>query len=299
MGWKKSGRRHAFDASRPTVRSDRVPRVVFVLATLLAAGCSPAALDIRPLTEGDRDSRSLFIDELTWPEIRDAIAAGKTTAIYFAGSVEENGPHMVLGKHNVLARYEALAIARNLGNALVYPVMPFAPTGNPIAKDGLMEFPGSVSISEQTFGLVARDVVVSAIAAGFKNVILMGEHGGGQDDLESAALALDAEWSAKGVHVYHVGNEAVDRQIAEYCRAHDIIVGEHAGVPDTSKLLFIDAERKWVRRDKLAPGGEWSTTGVDGDPTAATADLGKRFMDISIEGWTNEIRRLIAADRPR
>lgn len=71
-----------------------------------------------------RSQRSLLIEELTWPELRAAIASGKTTAIYLAGSVEESGPHMVLGKHNVLARYEALAIARELGNALVYPVMP-------------------------------------------------------------------------------------------------------------------------------------------------------------------------------
>ena len=141
---------------------------------------------------------SLLIEELTWPEVRAAIASGKTTAIYLAGSVEENGPHMVLGKHNMLARYEGLAIARELGNALVYPVMPFAPTGDPSKKTDLMEFPGSVSIADKTFGLVARDVALSAIAAGFKNVVLMGEHGGGQEALKEIAASLDTRWSPKG-----------------------------------------------------------------------------------------------------
>jgi creatinine amidohydrolase/Fe(II)-dependent formamide hydrolase-like protein len=240
-----------------------------------------------------RSQPSLLIEELTWPEVRAAIASGKTTAIYLAGSVEESGPHMVLGKHNILARYEALAIARELGNALVYPVMPFAPTGDPIKKDDLMEFPGSISIADKTFGLVARDVALSAISAGFKNVVLMGEHGGGQDALKEIAASLDARWSSKGIHVYYVGYKEVDRQIAEYCKANGLVVGEHAGVPDTSRLLFIDTQGMWVRRDKMAPGGEWSKTGVDGDPTQASAELGERFMAMCVQGWSKEIRRLI------
>jgi hypothetical protein len=69
--------------------------------------------------------------------------------------------------------------------------------------------------------------------------------------------------------------------------------GEHAGVPDTSRLLFIDTQGTWVRRDKMAPGGEWSKTGVDGDPRQASADLGERFMAICVQGWAKEIRRLI------
>src|SRR5713101_4871758 len=75
-------------------------------------------------------SKSLLIEDLTWTEVRDAIAAGKTTAIYYAGSTEQNGPGMALGKHNFIAHYLAPKIAAQLGNALVYPTMPFAPTGD-------------------------------------------------------------------------------------------------------------------------------------------------------------------------
>src|SRR5262249_8444475 len=87
-------------------------------------------------------SKSLFIEDMTWVEVRRALADGKTTALYLAGSTEEGGPHMVLGKHNILARYAAQRIAERLGNALIYPTMPFAPTGDPAKRDDLMEFPG-------------------------------------------------------------------------------------------------------------------------------------------------------------
>ena len=131
-------------------------------------------------------SRSVLIEDLTWTEVRDAIAAGKTTAIYYAASTEQNGPGLALGKHIFIAHYTAQRIAEELGNALVYPTMPYAPAGDPIKKTGHMRFPGTVSVSEETFGAVARDVALSAIAAGFKNVALMGDHGGGQQTLKKS-----------------------------------------------------------------------------------------------------------------
>jgi creatinine amidohydrolase len=90
--------------------------------------------------------RSVWIDDLTWVEVRDAIAAGKTTAIIFVGSSEQNGPHMAVGKHNFIARYCAEQIAGKLGDALVYPVIPFAITGDAAARTAHMRFPGSVTL---------------------------------------------------------------------------------------------------------------------------------------------------------
>src|SRR5689334_1926577 len=75
-------------------------------------------------------TKSLLIEDMTWTEVRDAIASGKTTAIYYAGSIEQNGPGVALGKHLFIAHTLAPKIAEQLGNALVYPTMPFAPTGN-------------------------------------------------------------------------------------------------------------------------------------------------------------------------
>ena len=65
--------------------------------------------------------RSVYIEDLTWPEVRQAIQSGKTSAIIYTGSTEQNGPHMAIGKHNFIARWVAGAIAIKLGDALVYP----------------------------------------------------------------------------------------------------------------------------------------------------------------------------------
>src|SRR4051812_14350729 len=110
-------------------------------------------------------SSSVFTEDLTWPEIQAAMASGKTTAIYYAGSTEQNGPHMALGKHNFIARYVAGRIAEGLGNALVYPILPFAPTGDRSKNTGHMKFPGTISLSDATFDAVAREVALSAISA--------------------------------------------------------------------------------------------------------------------------------------
>ena len=239
------------------------------------------------------DTRSLLIEDMTWTEVRDAIAAGKTTAIYYAGSIEQNGPGLALGKHLFLAHYIAQQIAERLGNALVYPTMPFAPTGDPIKKTGHMRFAGSVNVSEDTFGAVARDVALSAISAGFRNVVLMGDHGGGQKTLESVAAALDQEWGPKGAHVYYIGDVYYKEkdQMRAYAAAHNIAVDQHAGYDDTSEVMFIDKDGKWVRKDKLMK--DTGASGVTGDQTAATLEIGRMSVENKINDAVAQIRSFI------
>ena len=117
-------------------------------------------------------TRSVFIEDLTSYEIRDAMAAGKTSAIIFAGGLEQNGPHMALAKHNVIARYTAGQIAERLGNALVFPIVPFSPAGDPIAKTGHMRFPGTVSLSSEVFLGVMRQAAQSARSASDRTIRL-------------------------------------------------------------------------------------------------------------------------------
>jgi creatinine amidohydrolase len=242
-------------------------------------------------------SKSVLIEDLTWTEVRDAIAAGKTTAIYYAGSTEQNGPGLALGKHIFIAHYTAQRIAEELGNALVYPTIPYAPAGDPIKKTGHMRFPGTVSLSEDTFGAVAREVALSAIASGFKNVALMGDHGGGQQTLKKVAEALNAEWSPKGVHVYYISDlyYKEKEQMKEYLTKRNMVIDEHAGIDDTSEVMFVDKDNKWVRKDKLAPDN--GKMGVRGDPTQASTGLGKMFVEFKIKNAVNQIRSLTADKR--
>jgi creatinine amidohydrolase/Fe(II)-dependent formamide hydrolase-like protein len=243
----------------------------------------------------------VYIEDLTWPEVKAAIAAGKTTAIVYAGSTEQNGPHMALGKHNFVAHYVAGEIAKKLGNALVYPTMPFAPTGSRELRSGHMNFAGSVSIDTETFQAVMRQVAQSALAAGFKNVFLMGDHGWGQNAMRAAArdFELDNEYEPQDqtAHVYYVPDlyYKEKEQMKAYLAEHGIPYDAHAATDDTSEVMFLD-EKKWIRRDKLAvsTAKEQPTTGVEGDPTKATPELGKMFIGWKIDDAVNQIHELLA-----
>jgi creatinine amidohydrolase len=254
-----------------------------LLLLCLMAVCAPAAAQ-----------SSVFIEDLTWTEVRDAIKGGATTALYYAGSTEQNGPHLVLGKHNAVARHVAQRIALRLGNALVYPVMPFAPTGDAGARTGHMAFPGSVNISSGTFGAVARDVALSAIAAGFRHVALMGDHGGGQDALRQVAEILDREWRGRGARVHYIGDVyfASGKQAAEiFSRLKLKGADGHGGLSDTAELLHVDIEGRMVRRQLIAAPD--ARMGVEGDPRAATTDIGRALIDLKVENAVAQIRRAI------
>src|SRR6266576_1081436 len=77
-----------------------------------------------------RASDTMFLEELTWTELRDLIRSDKTTIIVPIGGTEQNGPHMALGKHNVRVRALSEKIALALGNALVAPVLAYVPEGS-------------------------------------------------------------------------------------------------------------------------------------------------------------------------
>jgi creatinine amidohydrolase/Fe(II)-dependent formamide hydrolase-like protein len=264
------------------------------LSLNVAAFGAPAAAP-----EQSGGAQSVYIEDLTWPEVKAAIAAGKTTAIIYAGSTEQNGPHLALGKHNFVAHYAAGEIAKKLGNALVYPTMPFAPAGSRELRTDHMRFAGSVSIDTETFQAVMRQVAQSAVAAGFKNVFLMGDHGGNQDALRAAAKDLeDPDYKLdETAHVYYVPDlyYKEKEQMKAYLAEHGIPYDAQAGTDDTSEVMFLD-EKKWIRRDKLAlsTAKEQATTGVDGDPTKATAELGKMFIGWKVDNAVNQIHELLA-----
>jgi creatinine amidohydrolase/Fe(II)-dependent formamide hydrolase-like protein len=203
---------------------------------------------------------------------------------------------MAIGQHNVVARYVGGRIAERLGDALVFPILPFARTGDPISKTGHMRFPGSVSLSSEVFLGAVRQIAVSAIAAGFKEIYVMGDHGGGQNELKLAAEGLDSEWNNKGVLVRYVPDLYFKsrEQVRTYLTDRQIVWGSHADAWDTSELMFLDVDRKWIRHDKLMVSrpSDQATTGVDGDPTKATPEMGKVFIDLKIDTAVAQIRAL-------
>ena len=250
-------------------------------------------------------ARSVFIEDLTWPEVRAAIDKGATTAIFYAGSTEQNGPHLATGKHNAVARFVARRLAERLGGTLVYPVLPFAPTGDARTRSGHMRFPGSVSLATATYVAVARDVAESARAAGFRTVLIMADHGDGQEALGALARELDAVWSPDGVRAFHIGDLYTKTLEAEaaWLKKRGLEPGGHGGLADTAVLMAIDADAqsgskgRAVRRGQV--GRAAGSPGVDGDPRGATAAIGRALLELKVEAALRQIRELLPADAGR
>ena len=240
---------------------------------------------------------SVWVDDHTWPEVRDAIAGGKRTAIIYVGSSEQNGPHMVIGKHNFVARALAQRIAEGLGDALVYPILPYAVAGNALTRTGHMRFPGTVTLTPEAFFGVVRGVGQSALTAGFKVVAMMGDHGGGQDELALAAKELNAEARASEARVLFIGDLYAKSRV----QMRDLLAKRglptddtHAGIHDTSALLALETTPgQWVRKDKVPLAD--AKTGVQGHPQFATAELGKIYNDMKVDLALKQIRSLLAS----
>ena len=236
----------------------------------------------------------MFIEDLTTSELKDAIASGYTTVLVFSGSVEASGPHLALGKHNFRARNYAERVARDLGHTLVAPIIPVAPT-----SEQLMRFPGTINVRPEVFAEVNADVARSLAAAGFRSIVLMGDHGGDQDPLKALAPKLDQELSAKGTRVFFSGDGYArsTTEIEAYAKAHGMIGPGHGGLWDTAELWAVNPAA--VRPDRLALGDTAGTVmspaGVSGDPRPATAELGRVFGDIRVKNAVAQIRALLAA----
>jgi len=242
----------------------------------------------------------VMMERMTTAEVRDAIKGGKTTLLIFNASTEASGPALALGKHILRAQYLGEHIARELGNALVSPVMPFAPTTDE------SRFPGTVNLSAETFSRVNEDVAESMVKAGFKYIILMGDHDGNQPPLRALATRLDEKHRAQGVRVFYCSDAYVkaNKEIDEYLKANGYPPSRHAGVSDTSLTWAIDPD--YVRPGRIVVGSpvpptgsplSLGTTGVEGDPRRSSPDLGKMFLEWKIRDGAAEIRKLVGGSK--
>lgn len=235
---------------------------------------------------------SLFLEELTWTEVRDALKAGKTTLIVPIGGTEQSGPHIALGKHNARVHFMAGRVAAALGDALVAPVLAYVPEGatNPATEH--MRFPGTISIPESTFEEILLGTGRSMRHHGFKEIVFIGDHGGYQRAMKRAAAILNREWAGTSVHA-HAIEEYYTAMSVEYDKAlaargfAEEEIGSHAGLADTSLTLAIDPAL--VRTERLR-GSNSREEGVSGDPERSSTDLGKIGVDLVVKRTTDAIR---------
>ncbi len=246
-----------------------------------------------PCAQG-QGSGSVFIEDLTWTELKQQIAAGRTTIIVPVGGTEQNGPHMALGKHNARVRVLAEKIARELGNALVAPVVAYVPEGSVDPPTEHMRFPGTITIPDKTFEQLLESAARGFKLHGFRDVVFLGDHGGYQKDMRNVADRLNREWSAIPVRAHAVveyyrvtTTTYVDALKGRGYSADEI--GTHAGVADTSLTLALSPGM--VRADRLAaapkPG---ASDGVYGDPRRSNADVGQLGVDAIVAATVAAIR---------
>ena len=121
---------------------------------------------------------SVYLQELSSTEVRDALQAGKRTLIVPVGGTEQNGPHMALGKHNVRVQALAGRIATELGNALVAPVVAYVPEGRISPPTEHMRYPGTISIPDSAFRGLLDGTARSMAQHGFTDIVFIGDQGG-------------------------------------------------------------------------------------------------------------------------
>ena len=256
---------------------------------------------------GRVDQPLVEFEMMTWPEVKAALAAGKTTALFYTGGTEQRGPQNVNGGHTLMAKATVKAIALRLGNAIAMPVLPYTP------NRASATLPGTIGLTDTLLSTILERVTEEAITTGFKNVVLMGDHGGGQPNAyRDVAKRLDEKHAKDGVHVffcdsvYSKANADFDKWLTD----HGYPTSSHAGIPDTSEMLYLGGET-WVRT-ALIPTAVGDTTprgaardpnaprvnnGISGDARRSTAELGKMIFDMKVDYAVKQIQGFLAKTR--
>lgn len=272
----------------------------------LALGVALSATSVQAQGPGIAGARTpnVEFDMMTWPEVKAALAAGKTTALVYNGGTEQRGPQNVNGGHTLMARETVRAIALKLGNAIAAPVLPFSP------NRASAELPGTIGLTNELFSALNEQIAEELIKSGFKSVVLMGDHGGGQKQLQEVAARLDAKYRAQGIRVvycdevYSKANGDYDKWLTE----NGYPASAHAGIPDTSEMLYLGGDAGWVRKDEIKdalgdpvpPPGQRPNrskprvnNGITGDARRSTAELGKKLFDMKVDYAVRQIRQLL------
>jgi creatinine amidohydrolase/Fe(II)-dependent formamide hydrolase-like protein len=245
---------------------------------------------------------------MTWPEVKDALAAGKTTALFYTGGTEQRGPQNVNGGHNLMGRPTVKAIALELGNAIAMPVLPYTP------NRASAELPGTIGLTTELLEAILERLSEEAIVTGFKNVVLMGDHGGGQPSAyQTVAERLDAKYTPEGIHVYYSDDvyAKANADFDTWFKAKGYPPGLHGALPDTSEMLYLQGEDSdWVRKDLVqtavgdpppVPGQEADpnvlriNNGITGDGRRSSAELGEILFNMKVDYAVKQIREFTGA----
>jgi creatinine amidohydrolase len=259
-------------------------------------GSSPTASTPDPNQPRPIDALdTVFMEDMTWMEVRDAMRAGKTTAIIATGGIEQSGPYLALGKHNVVLRATCDVIARKLGNALVAPIIGLVPEGDYDPPSGHMKYPGTVGVRPETFKAILTDVAAVMKAHGFAHVILLGDHGANPPGMKEVAETLARQWAGSRTTI-HVIPEYYDydgaTRFAESLGVHEVDEGLHDDFVITSIMATVNPDS--IRARQRMAKGKFSINGVGLAPLDKTVAIGKKIVDYRANVTVEAIRKALA-----
>lgn len=256
---------------------------------VLAAAPDPVAPDPdspRPIDAVD----SVFIEDLTWMEVRDRMRAGADTVIVATGGIEQNGPYIVTGKHNYVLRGVTEAIARRLGNTLVAPIVAFVPEGDIDPPSLHMKYPGSISLREETFQALLRDICESLKTNGFRRIVLLGDSGGNQQGMRAVAEKLNRTWGGmpRVVFVPEFYDYGGLTRWVESQGIKQQPEGFHDDFVMSAQLLAVDP--RTVRMEQRLKAGNFRINGIDLAPAERTIAWGRKIIDHRAEQVVQALR---------
>ena len=276
-----------------------------LLTSATVFSCLAALAAQRPATApatapSGKPPDTVFIEELTWAEVRDLVKAGTTTVIIGTAGTEQKGPHMVDGEHKFVMEYTADKVARALGKTLVAPVITYVPEGSWESPTGHMSKPGTITLPEDRFVELLMSAGRSLKSGGFTEILFLGESGGNRTGMRTATERLNELWkgaaTARWIDDYYTKSHAdQNKLITQKLGIPEDQIGGHANLLDTSEMMFVNP--KHVRPKKFAPGGGYENSGVSGDPSKSSAELGKAFVQIKIDNSLAQIKTLRASNQ--
>jgi creatinine amidohydrolase len=241
---------------------------------------------------------SVWLEELTWLEVRDAIRAGKTTIIVPTGGMEQNGPYLATGKHNYVNRAGCEAIARKLGNALCAPNVAFVPEGSFDPPSGALMYPGSIGVSDATFQALLSDIANSFRVTGFANVILLGDSGGNQRGMKEVASTLSTKWAGGKTRIHYIG-DYYERfnEVADFAEKtfgwKQVPDGSHDDALITAIIMTVNPD--YVRMKQRTAKGLTKTNAIELAPAAKAIEVGKAIVNRRADITVEAIKKAMAA----
>jgi creatinine amidohydrolase len=267
--------------------------VVVVIAGILGARPTPESPDpnmVRPIDALD----TLFIEEMTWLEVRDAMKAGKDTVLIATGGVEQNGPYLATGKHDYVLKATTEAIARKLGNALIAPIVPFVPEGDIDPPTSHMRYPGTISLTEETYERLLIDICASFKTHGFAHIVLIGDSGGNQKGMKVVADSLNGKWKDGKTKVHFIPEYYNYPAVTKWLQEQGIKQepeGWHDDFAITAMLMAVDPT--FVRMKQREKANNFRINGVDLAPAEKTIEWGKKIIDFRAEATVKAIRQAV------